>query len=415
MRWELFVALRYLRARRKQTMMSVVTAISVVGVTVGVMALIIALGLMSGFQTDIKAKILGSNAHVLIFPWTADGLDDPGSVITAARAIDGVVAAAPVIYQRGMAVNERSGSESPVLVKGVVPELEVEVTDIGSHMEYGSLQEIGGPPPPGPAPIVLGADLAKELDALPGDQVRIVALHVVAGPAGMAAAHPANRAFEVTGLFRSGMWDYDNEWAYVSLATAQQFYRMGDRVSLVEVRVAHPDQAAVVAAELARRLGSRFRVQSWEDLNRPFFSALKVEKVLLFLVISLIGVVAGLNIATTLVMTVMEKGRDIAILMAMGASPAAVTRVFRYQGLIIGTVGTAVGLVGGIGACFILDRYHLIRLSAEVYYITYVPFRIEPLDFSLVALSALLVSFLATIYPARHASRMAPCEALRYE
>lgn len=414
MRWEHFVARRYLRARRKQTLMSVVTAISIAGITVGVMALVIALGLMSGFQNDIKSKILGSNAHVLVFPLRVDGMKDAAAVMERIAAVPGVVAVAPVIYQRGMAVNERSGSESALLVKGVDPSRELGVTDIGPAMVVGELASLSSSVT-GEAPIVLGDELAKELDVLPGDVVRIVALRAVTGPGGLMQAYPANRQFRVTGIFRTGMWDYDSEWAYVALPVAQEFYRMPERVSLVEVRLSHPDDAASAKPLIEAVVGDRYRVQTWAEMNRAFFSALQIEKVLLFLVISLIGMVAALNIATTLVMTVMEKGRDTAILMAMGAPRRSVTRIYRHMGLAIGVVGTCVGLALGIAACYLLDRYKLITLSPEVYYITHVPFRIEPVDFGLVALSALAISYGATLYPAWHASRLAPCEALRYE
>ncbi|MFN7973951.1 MAG: FtsX-like permease family protein [Acidobacteriota bacterium] len=423
-RWELWVAARYLRARRKQTMMSVVTLISIGGTAVGVMALLIALSLMSGFQNDIKVKILGSNAQILVFPWADENMKDFEAVVDRVKQVPGVIAAAPVIYQGGMAINERTGSEAAVTVKGIVPDREVLVTDIGNavirsdrdeHVPGSELADLAAPPRPGPSPIVLGDELAKELDVLPGDSVRIVSMHVVSGPSGFGSAHPANRIFHVSALFHSGMWDYDNEWAYIGLPVAQEFYRMTDQVTLIEARVGHPDDAEAIGARIKETLGPRFKVQTWQQMNRPFFSALKIEKLLLFLVISLIGVVAALNIATTLTMTVMEKGRDIAILMAMGAKGRAVLRIFRYQGLIIGTVGTILGVVLGIPTCLVLDHYHLIRLSPEVYYITYVPFRIQYLDFTLVAFSAIAVSFLATIYPARHASRLSPCEALRYE
>ena len=409
------MALRYLRARRKQTMMSVVTAISILGVTVGVMALIISLALMSGFQTDIKAKILGSNAHLLVFPWASTELTDPASVVAKVEAVEGVVAAAPVIYQRGMAINEATQSEAPLLVKGIDPAQEPDVTDIGRIMLVGSLEELEGPVPTGPAPMIMGEELARELDVLPGDEVRVVALHAVTGPGGLALAHPANRRFRVTGIFQTGMWDYDSQWAYVGLPVAQQFFRMGETVSLVEARLAHPDDTATVTPRVADALGERYRVQSWDQMNRAFFSALQIEKLLLFLVISLIGVVASLNIATTLVMSVMEKGRDIAILMAMGARRASITRIFRFQGLIIGGIGTILGIGLGIATCAVIDHYQLIRLDPEVYYITHVPFRVEPLDVLAVAALALGVSFVATLYPARHASRVSPCEGLRYE
>jgi len=211
------------------------------------------------------------------------------------------------------------------------------------------------------------------------------------------------------------MWDYDSEWAYINLTLAQEFFRLEGSVSLVEARLSHPDLAGEAKKALDEILGSGYRVESWQEMNKAFFSALNIEKLLLFLVISLIGVVAALNIAAMLVMNVMEKGSDIGILMAMGARRASVQRIFRYQGLAIGIVGTLLGLGLGTLVCFLLDRYQLVRLSPEVYYISYIPFRIEPFDFCVVALSALLVSLLATIYPSRHASRLSPCEALRYE
>ncbi len=411
MRYELFIALRYLKARRKQTFVSVITGISMLGVIVGVTALVIALALAAGFRQDFRDKILGAEAHIYIYGFSsAGGITDPQDLVRRTESQDNVLAAAPMAWGVGLVA---SGLDNRfVRIKGVDPTSHIgQVVDFQSYLVDGMLEDLQ--PGEGRRPgIILGQGLARVLGSAVGDTVRVLTQNGSLSPLGLL---PRPRSFRVAGIFASGMSDYDDQWAFVSLAEARRLLSLeaGASVLLVRVKdVGHLEQTRQV---LAAELGPGYLVKDILTENRPLFSALKVEKLMTFITIGLIVMVAALNIVSSLVMMVMEKTRDIAVLRSMGASRGAITRIFIYQGSIVGIAGTLLGCAAGWIVARLLDSWQLIRLDPRVYYIDYVPFRIMPLDFTLVALTAVLISFLATLYPAWQAARLEPAEALRYE
>lgn len=414
--YELFLALRYLKARRKQAFTSVVTGVSVLGVAVGVAALIIALALLTGFQEDIQSKIIGANAHVFIYDLGSGPIDEYGDVAATAGQVSGVVAAAPAIYQSAMLVGEVQSTF--INLKGIEPAAERATTDLLDRIVEGSAEGLHEPAAgagredrhPG---IAIGRDLAERLLARVGDRVRLmVASPYILTPMGTGVR---TRTFRVVGIFETGMYEYDNTWGLIGLEEAQQLFEMGDVASWVQVRVEDIYATGTVMERLGEVLGTGYYLMDWQQMNQLFFSALKLERLALFVVISLIVMVAALNIVATLVLMVMEKQRDIGILVSMGATRRGVLWTFIVQGLAIGITGTLVGCVLGIGTSVVADHYRLVRLPEQVYYLSHLPFTVRPLDFSLVALTAVVVSFLATLYPAWRASRLDPVEALRYE
>jgi lipoprotein-releasing system permease protein len=408
-RYELFLALRYLRARRKQAFTSIVTAVSVLGIAVGVCALVIALALLTGFQQDIQTKILGANAHIVI--WQAGGhpVEDWPAVLEAASTVPGAVSTAPAILQSVML--DSGLGPAFANIKGIDPELELTTTELLDSIVEGSIDglvdESEGPG------IILGRDLAQKLLVRVGDGVRLITPSPrTLMPMGIGIK---TRNFRVAGIFEAGMFEYDNTWALIDLGQAQDLFDMGTTVSLVEMKVEDIFATPEVMEDVRENLGEGYFVMDWREMNRVFFSALRLERLAMFVTISLIVGVAALNIVATLVLLVMEKNRDIGILLSMGATRKAILWIFMLQGLIIGLLGTVAGLVFGIGLSWIFDTYHLISLPEQVYYLSHVPFLIRPADFIVVALMAVAVSFLATIYPAWRASRLDPVEALRHE
>jgi lipoprotein-releasing system permease protein len=407
MPFELHVALRYLLARRKQAFISVISLISTLGVMVGVTALIIALALMTGLQGELRSRILGASAHVYVSK--PGGLGDYHALITRLTRVPGVVGAAPVILGKALVRNERG--EQFVSLKGIDPALEPSVTDVGKSMVEGSVAALDAPStgddPPG---ILLGADLARDLELHVGDSVSILTPEGTLSPMGIM---PRSRRLKVAGIFRLGLYEFDATYGFVSLALAS---RLLDRTpDYVELRVQNFYDAPVIARGVAATLGREYWVQDWADMNKSLYSALWLEKMAISITIGLIVMVAALNIIASLVLLVMEKSRDIAILKTMGASSRAVMTIFMLQGLIIGLVGTAAGAGLGTGLAWVLNEYRLIRIPADVYQVSYVPFVILPGDFAVVIGAAVLICFLATLYPSRQAARLEPVAALRFE
>jgi lipoprotein-releasing system permease protein len=409
MPWELRVALRYLTARRKQAFISLISGVAVLGVTVGVMALLIALGLMTGLQSEIRARILGATAHVSIFKGRSEPFEDYREVVGKVRTVPGVVGAAPALYSKAL-LTSTSGAAVATL-KGIVPADERTVTDVIAHVRDGRVEglERAGE---GPAPVLLGSALADSLNVGVGDVVTVTSPQGRLSPIGLL---PRVARLRVAGTVKTGLYEFDAGWGYLSLATAQRLFEQGDRATLVEVRLADMFAVRTAAQAIVDRLGKGYLTTDWIQMNQSLFSALWVEKMAIGITIGLIVMVAALNIVATLVLMVMEKHKDIAILTSMGASPGAIMRIFMLQGTIIGAVGTALGGVLGWGACRVLDRYRVVRIPEDVYQIAWVPFRLLSADAAVVLAGALIVCFLATLHPARGAARVDPAEALRYE
>ncbi len=402
---ELWVALRYLRGRRRERFISLITWISVGGVAVGVTALIVVLSVMTGFERDLRDKILGTNAHVVVYPMGGT-LTDYRRVTRKVRAVEGVVAATPFVSGQVMLVY--GGNVTAALLRGVDPETAGEATDLRRFLVEGSLSDLTRD---GPG-VILGRELARNLGILVGDTVQLVSPAGGLTPLGLV---PRIRAFRVKGLFASGMYEYDTGIVVTSIAEAQDFLRLGDGVSGIEVRVADLYDARRAARRIEAVLGAGYWARDWMEMNRNLFSALKLEKTAMFIILALIVVVAAFNIAATLIMVVLEKSREIGVLKSMGATARTIRRIFVAEGMVIGGLGTAMGLIGGWGLCSLLERYRFIRLPSDVYYIDTLPVVMEPAVFLTVAGCALALCFLATLYPSWQAARMDPVEILRYE
>jgi len=404
--FELFVAVRYLMARRKQAFISLISLISAVGVAVGVMALLIVLALMTGLQGELRDRIVGSAAHVYVFK--AGGFGEAGEEVKKVLAVPRVVGAAPVVLGQGLV--KSAGATEFITIKGIDPALEPSVTNVAQSLTAGRLDALT-PAAGSMAGIVLGKDLAQKLGVTLGDGVEVLSPEGVLTPF---AVLPRARLFKVVGVFSLGLFEFDNSYGYVHLSVAEKLL---DRAhpDFIEVKVDELFAAQAVAEGMPSRLGSEYQAQDWADMNKSLFSALWLEKMAMSITIGLIVMVAALNIIASLILLVMEKTRDIAILKTMGSSAASIRRIFMLQGLVIGTIGTLVGAAGGCGLIYVLDHYKLIHVPLDVYQISYVPFRLLPLDFAVVVVSAILVCFVATIYPSRQAAKLDPAQALRYQ
>ena len=407
MPFELFIALRYLLARRKQTFISLISLISTLGVAVGVMALIIALALMTGLQGELRDRILGSAAHVYV--WKTSGIDDYQGEVRAMRAVPRVIGAAPAIL--GKALVSTEGGDAFITFKGVDPLLEPDVTDIQRTMVQGRVRDLvprGAEDVPG---LLIGRGLATQLRVEVGDTVTLTTPQGTLSPMGMI---PRVRRARVAGIYALGLYEFDSAYGFITLDFAKRL--MGKTtVDLIQLKVDDVYAAPAVADGIPDRLGADYVAQDWSDMNRQLFSALWLEKMAISITIGLIVAVAALNIIASLILLVMEKSRDIAILKTMGTSSASIMRIFMMQGLIIGAIGTTIGAAGGLTLCYILDRYRVIQIPMDVYQVSYVPFVVEPFDFVVVVVAALAICFLATLYPSRQAARLDPVQALRFE
>ena len=411
MGFEFFVALRYLRAKRKIAVISVITAVSMLGIAAGVMSLVVALAVTNGLRQEWQGRLLGATAHVSLQRLEGDGIRQWRPLIQKLSGVPGVVASAPALY--GTMLASRANRSSQMILKGVDPQVESEVGTLLGSIREGSAEPLNEPVEPGSQPpVVIGKRMADTLGASPGDSILLTSPQGHLTPFGMV---PRYRHFRVTGVFDSGFYEFDSSWAFTSLEAVQQVLGLGDVISVVEFKIQDIYQAPVVVETLRQLAGSGFLGSHWMEQNRALFSALRLEKTVTVIIIGLIVFVAALNILISLVMMVMEKYRDIAILVAMGAQRTQIRNIFLLQGAMIGTAGTALGLFGGYLLSWLGSRYNLIPLNPDIYDISYLPFDARIVDGVWVAVVALLVSFLATLYPARNATSIAPAEALRYE
>ena len=413
MRYELFISLRYLKAKRKQIFISVITFLSMAGVGLGVMALVVVLSVMGGFEDDLKNKILGTNAHLVIQQHGGTIRDYP-EVIQKVKEVSGAVAATPFIFTQAMITSENN--VHGIVLRGIDPDTAGRVINVEKTVKKGSLASLKeGEAPSGQPGILLGKELAQNLGIILNDTVVVVSPSGALAAVGMGGLGPPMKKFRVTGIFDTGMYEYDTSLAYISLKDAQKFLGMGDTVSGVEVKVQDIYNVKEVASKIQKELGFPFWTRDWMQMNRSLFAALKLERTVMFIILVLIVLVAAFGIVSTLIMVVMEKNKDIAILKSMGATAQSIMRIFILEGLIIGVVGTALGLIGGYAICRILAEYQFISIPRDVYYISHLPVKMSGVDFFLIALAAMGISFLATLYPSWQASRLDPAEALRYE
>jgi len=413
MQFEFFIAARYLRAKRRQAVIGVITVISIIGVTAGVASLIIALAITNGFSQDLQERLTSSTADVNLMRVANDGIRNWRDLLARMEKQPHVVAASPVLYEEVLV--SRGARSTGAVVKGVQPEYENKVSKLLKSVELGTADPLNadvrraeGELPP----IVLGKEMADDVGASLGSTVLVVSPQGELTPFGLV---PKYVRFKVVGIFHSGFYEYDKTWGFIRLDDAQQLFGLGDMISVIEFKLDDLYRAAEVGQQLERAAGTGFMSTNWMELNKELFRALRLERVVTFITIGLIVLVAALNILISLIMMVMEKTRDIAVLRSMGVRKAQVRGIFITQGLLIGVIGTVLGLVIGYGVAWAGGHYHFISLSAEVYSIDYVPFAPRVSDGILVAAMALVVSLIATLYPSWSASHIAPAEALRYE
>ena len=406
--YELIIGFRYLRAKRKQTVISIVTSISIAGVTLGVMALIIVLAVMTGFEMDLRDKILGTNSHIIVQEYNGQGIQDYQLLIDNINTVQGVVSSSPFIYGQIMLTSGRSSSG--LVLRGIDFQHERAVTDLSKNIIEGDLQLLNvADTLPG---IAVGKELARSLGIFVDDVITAITPLERITPMGIT---PKFLRFKVVAIFNSGMYEYDMNLAYISLKAAQRLFNMKKSVTGIEVKIADIFEAKTISKQIQQTLGFPYWTRDWMQMNKNLFSALKLEKLAMFIILVLIILVASFNIISTLVMMVMEKNKDIGILKSMGATSKSILAIFIFEGLVIGVVGTFLGCVGGLAVCWAADTFHLIKLAGDIYYISYLPFKTQFLDIFIICFSSLFITLLATTYPAWQASRLDPVICLRYE
>jgi lipoprotein-releasing system permease protein len=446
MRFELFIATRYLRAKRRQAFIGIITGISIAGVAAGVASLIVALAINNGFRQDLQERLIGSTSHISLLRVADDGIRNWPSLLERLSRQPHVVAAAPAIFEQVLI--SRGPRASGAVLKGIIPRDERRIGDLLSTIKEGSAAALEEPPQTteslenttqqksSPAvpdaesmespddlasvharvaampPIIIGKDMADSLGATVGSVVLVTSPQGELTPFGMV---PKYTRFHVVGIFDSGFYDYDASWAFTRLSDAQRLFGLGDLISVIEFKIDDIYKADQVSREIEDAAGKGFMTTNWMEQNKALFHALRLERLVTFITIGLIVFVAALNILISLIMMVMEKTRDIAVLMSMGVRQTQVRNIFMAQGVLIGVIGTAIGLLVGYAISYAGGHYHILSLSPEVYSINYVPFAPRPMDGLLVAFVAIGVSFIATLYPSWSAARTLPAEALRYE
>lgn len=418
MGYTLFIGLRYLRAKRTDAFISLITVIATAGVGLGVMTLNVVLSVMTGFEEDLRDRILGFNPHIVVRSF-AGTLEDYPASLAEVRSVPGVTVAAPFVL--GQVMLSTGDRLEGALLRGVLPEAGGAI-DFEKHLTRGDVGALGvrhavareaaSQRDVRLAGIILGEELAARLAIGPGDPVSVVSPVGIVTPVGLV---PRVKRFVVVGLFDSGMAEYDGVLGYVGLENAQRFFGLGQAVTGLEIRVADLYRADQTSAEIARRLGFPYQVRDWMQTNQNLFAALKLEKTVYFVVLLLIVCVAAFNIVATLVMVVMEKRKDVAILKSIGATRASIARIFVWKGMAIGGVGTLLGSVAGYALCWALGRYQFIELPSDVFYVTKLPVKMYPEYFAMVMLVSLVICLCAALYPARQAAGLVPVEVLRYE
>ena len=409
MKFELFVSLRYLLARRKQAFISIISLISILGVGLGVASLIVVLGVMNGFSQNLRDKILGVNAHVIVMSYQG-GIADYEEITQKLKSVPDIKGITPFIYSEMML--SAPGGVKGVVLRGIDPDAATTVLGLAHDMIEGNLKDLQKP---GHFPgIIIGQELANRLALFVGSKVNILS---PTGKKSAAGFSPKIEIFEVRGIFKTGMYEYDSSLAYTTISASQKMLGFKkDLVTGLEIRLGDVYKAELIARKVHKILGGYpFYVRNWMEMNQNLFSALKLEKTAMGVILAMIILVGSFSIITTLVMLVMEKTRDIAILMSMGATTAMIRRIFMLQGLIIGFIGTSLGYILGISISLILKKYQFIKLPADVYYLDHLPVLLKWPDMIAIGVTAMLLCFLATIYPARQAARLKPSEALRYE
>ena len=405
--YHVFIALRYLRSKKKHKGISVNILISIGGVALGVMALLVVLSVMSGFHEDLQRKILGVSAHVVVLDYRGNisGYDE---VIKKLENEKDVVSVAPFVL--GQVMVSYGKRAHGVFLRGINPEMESRTTEILNYIKDGNPRDLS--PRNGIPGIILGRELASSLGVFVGDTIHIVSPFGEIGPLGML---PKVKPFRVVAVFEVGMFEYDSNLALCDMQFAQEFFGMGKDITGIELKVRDIYKATEVREKVQKKLGFPFHARDWMQMHQNLFSALKLEKFAMFIILILIILVASFNIISTLIMNVIEKTREIAILKAMGATNKGIMTIFMLQGLIIGIIGTVIGVGSGYLLNNLLDKYEIIKLPADVYYLSHLPVKMKFSDFLVVSLSAIIISFLATLYPARQAAKLNPVEPLRYE
>jgi lipoprotein-releasing system permease protein len=406
-RFELFIAGRYLRARRKEAVISVITAISVLGVAAGVTALVVALAVTNGFRNTLQGNLLSAMAHINVVPRTpGDGIENWQDMVARIRKVPHVTSVSPVLYNPTFLIGPLQSKGA--VIKGVDLNAELALSATLRRLKAGSLDRLRDPSanPPG---IVLGARMAEDLGMRVGDNIELLTDEMLP-----MSIRPVKRRVKVSGLFETGFFEIDDNWAYMAMGAAQKAFSV-DQINQIELNVDDLNNAGAIAKDIEKVVGERYTTTTWMERNKQLLGALNMERLVTIIVISLIELVAALNIFITLVMMVMEKYRDIAVLMSMGARQEQIRRIFMLQGVLIGIVGSAIGLVVGHALCYLAGKYHWIRLEEAVYSMSFVPFEPQWTDAFWIAGLAILVSFVATLYPARNATKIAPAEVLRYE